>query len=167
MKTKHTTLPNDLQYNYRNGLILMHNAKTLQRYNELQNEMHTIDVTKYDCFFAFSIEQFKAGKSKIRELKENEKIYRADGGLFGTKEGLDAYFAILNIILQKIKEECDPQEVYFYEFNNCECGISQEGDYSAIQQIANIWGEDAAAKIKRFRNFDEYTNRIKILQNEN
>lgn len=50
----------------------------------------------------------------------------------------------------RIKNECDPQEVYFYEYNNHECMISWDGDLEAIRLIIDTWGKDVAATIKRY-----------------
>lgn len=50
---------------------------------------------------------------------------------------------------RQIKEECDPQEVYFYEYNNRECCMAFDGDQEAYDMIVNIWGEEIASKIKR------------------
>ena len=48
-----------------------------------------------------------------------------------------------------VKEECDPQEVYFYEYNNHECQYAFDGDYEAYELVSDIFGEDIASKIKR------------------
>lgn len=48
-----------------------------------------------------------------------------------------------------IKESCEPQEVYCYEYNNHECQYSWNGDYSAIEIIIDIWGKEIAHKINR------------------
>ena len=49
----------------------------------------------------------------------------------------------------KIRSECNPQEVYVYEYNNHECCIDWDGDLNAIRIIATVWGEDVARTIKR------------------
>lgn len=49
----------------------------------------------------------------------------------------------------RIKNECDPQEVYCYEYNNHECCIAFDGDIEAIRLVAGIWGVETAKTIKR------------------
>ena len=49
----------------------------------------------------------------------------------------------------RIKEDCDPQEVYCWEYNNHESFLSWDGDMGAIQVIIDIWGADVAKTIKR------------------
>lgn len=46
-------------------------------------------------------------------------------------------------------KECDPQEVYFYEYNNHECMIAWDGDKEAYDLIVGYWGEEVAKTIKR------------------
>ena len=48
-----------------------------------------------------------------------------------------------------VKEECDPQEVYFYEYNNHECQYAFDGDYEVYKLVSDIFGEYIASKIKR------------------
>lgn len=50
---------------------------------------------------------------------------------------------------EKIKNECDPQEVYFYEYNNSECIFSD--DEQAYDVVCSIFGQDAANSIRRIR----------------
>jgi hypothetical protein len=49
-----------------------------------------------------------------------------------------------------IKRYCDPQEVYYQEYNNHECCYSCVGDAEAIGVVLDIWGEDIARSLKRF-----------------
>ena len=48
-----------------------------------------------------------------------------------------------------IPKECDPQEVYFYEYNNHECMIAWDGDKEAYDLIVGYWGEEVAKTIER------------------
>lgn len=153
MGAKIKTLPSGLQYsrnfNENGGGIVMHNANTIERYKELQQEKLNIDCYRYDCFFAFSNQQFDDGLKKIRPLNEGEKLVSMGGGMYGTRDGVDKFFAAYDVIYEKIKQECNPQEVYFYEYNNHECQTSWDGDVEPFRIVERIWGAETAAKIVR------------------
>ncbi len=137
------------------GAIRMDNPQTIERYNELRYHSNP-DCKKHHVFFAFSTEQFNEGyKGLVADgsIKEGDKICQANHGLFGTKEGIDSFYAAYDEIDAKIKEECDPQEVYFYEYNNHESMINWEGDEDAIRLIISIWGLETAKKIKRYNAY--------------
>ena len=50
-------------------LMTWKNARTLGRYKALCNERDSVDVKKYDCFFAFGNESFARGMKGIRPLQ--------------------------------------------------------------------------------------------------
>ena len=153
-----TKLPSGLEY-YRDwenseGAICMTNAKTVKRYHELKYDSQP-DCDKYGVFFAFSDEQFEKGYKHLIELgliKDGDKIkrYSPVSGMFcANLELMKKYFEFYANKDKLIREECDPQEVYFYEFNNHECMYSWEGDEDAIRIIIDLWGVDVAKTIKR------------------
>lgn len=135
------------QNNY--GVLDYKHAHTLKRYKELCDERCKVDVSKYDCFFAFSNRQFDEGLKTIRPLREGEKLVSIGAGAYGTKDGAKRLFAFYDSINDKIRTECNPQEVYVYEYNNHECCIDWDGDLNAIRIIATVWGDDVARTIKR------------------
>jgi hypothetical protein len=135
------------QNNY--GVLDYKHAHTLKRYKELCDERCKVDVSKYDCFFAFSDKQFSEGLKSIRPLQEGEKIVSIGAGGYGTKDGAKRLFEFYDSINDKIRSECNPQEVYVYEYNNHECCLDWDGDLNAIRIIATVWGEDVARTIKR------------------
>lgn len=132
------------------GMLNYKNAKTLKRYHELVHERMYVDTKKFDVFFAFSKEQFEEGLKSIRPLADGEKLVRIGGGGFGTKDGAKRLFEFYESIDEKIKSECDPQEVYVYEYNNYECCIAWDGDLEAIKIVLSLFGEEAARNIKRY-----------------
>lgn len=131
------------------GMMSYSNAKTLLRYKELCEERSKVDMKQFDCFFAFTNEQFERGLKSIRPLKEGEKLIRLCGGGFATKDGAERLSEYYRSIEEKIKQECDPQEVYCYEYNNYESCIAYDGDANAIRLIIDYWGEEVARKIVR------------------
>ena len=83
-------------------------------YQEIKNEQPILR----NCFFAFSTEQFNEGIEKYNLT--GQKIYRGFGGLYGTKEGIEELMSFYDNLNNRIAKECDPQEVYDYEFGNHE-----------------------------------------------
>lgn len=133
------------------GGIVMINPRTVKRYREIQ-DTHP-DADKCGVFFAFSNQQFSEGYKHLVELghiKDGDKVLQSIGGAFGTKDGLDKFFKFYKDRDKPIREECDPQEVYFYEYNNHESMISWDGDLEAIKIIIDIWGADVARNIERY-----------------
>lgn len=134
------------------GGIVMQDAKTIGRYKEIMKD-HP-DPDEYGVFFAFSREQFAKGYTHLVELgkiKDGEKIYQdANTGAYGTEEGLKGFFDYYTKRDKLVVQECDPQEVYFYEYNNHESQIAWDGDNEAYRIIINYWGEDVAKTIKRY-----------------
>lgn len=136
--------------NYEGGIV-MQNAQTVRRYREIKDQ-HP-DADKCGVFFAFSNTQFTEGYKhlvKLGHIKDGDKVFRSIGGAFGTKEGLDKFFGFYENRDKAIPAECDPQEVYFYEYNNHECMIGLDGDLDAIKIIIALWGAGVAKKIKRY-----------------
>lgn len=147
------TLPSGLQY-YRDwereGHIEMVNAKTIDRYKELTDQ-HP-DASQYGVFFAFSTEQFKSGYASLVErgyIKDGDKVFSARLGLFGKREEITRFYSFYDQREKLIKAECNPQEVYFYEYNNHECMFSYDGDEDAVKVVSDIWGKEEIKKLRR------------------
>ncbi len=134
------------------GMMRWRNARTLERYRELCNQ-HP-DDNKYGVFFAFGNRQFADGVQKliargyIRD-GEDGKIVSYGSGLYGIPSELERFMDFYRERRKRISAECDPQEVYCYEFNNCECCIDLDGDLNAIRHIETVWGADTARTIQR------------------
>lgn len=134
------------------GMLNWHNAKTLNRYKELSNA-HP-DTDKLPVFYAFGQKQFGEHLTLLRrKYGEDIVIKSAGAGLYGTVEGLNAVFQFYSDRDKRIAEECDPQEVYCYEFNNYESCIAFDGDVNAIRLVLSIFGEEAARGVERFNAF--------------
>lgn len=138
------------------GHVVMHNAQTVKLYHKLK---YDDQPPEGEYFYAFSQEQFNQ-QMKAKHL-EGKKIYRGVYGLYGTNEGIDKLIEYIDGVSKRIKEECNPQEVYFYEYNNHECMIDWDGDLEAIKLIVTYWGADVARTIKRInagRSLDDILN---------
>ena len=100
----------------------------------------------FECFFAFSDDQFKEGLKKAGI--EGQKIYNGGAGLYGTKEGIKKLFADYDNIDTEVSENCDPQDVYNYEFDNHECSYTND-DEQPINIVVRIFGKEKAKEVKR------------------
>ena len=130
------------------GGIYMVGAKTINRYLELKAEQPKSE--NYGVFFAFNDEQFKEGyNGLIRRgfIKDGDKVCAGYAGMYGTKGELTRYLNFYKEREEVQKKECNPQEVYFYEWNNHECMFA--GDDSAMEVVISLFGNEAAHKIHR------------------
>lgn len=150
MENKNLIITQDLD---NDGMLSCQNVKTIKRYKELLDERDSCDLSKFDMFCAFSKRQFEENRKTIRPLKDGEKYVDFGAGVFGTRDGIEKYLAFSDSIKKRIAEECDPQEVYCYEFNNYECCIAYDGDANAIRLVADYWGWDKAREIERWNGF--------------
>lgn len=114
----------------------------MSTYSELNNKQ----APMIECFFAFSNQQFAEGVKNAS--LEGKKIYRGDGGLYGTREGITQFFKFYDDLNKEIGEKCDPQEVYDYEFNNHECDYTGD-DTEAIKMVVSYFGDEKAGTVKR------------------
>ncbi len=104
------------------------------------------DAPCIDCFFAFSNKQMEEG---IKEHNlEGKKIYSAGYGLYGTDEGIKNFMLFYDERSKRIAEQCDPQEVYNYEFDNHECSYTND-DTEVIRIVINYFGAERAKEVKR------------------
>lgn len=133
------------EIDYKNdGMLILKNDRTLKLYHKLKYEDQPV---LHEVFWAFSPQQFAEGIKK-HNLKD-KKIYHFGGGGYGTMEGIDEMNAWYEKQVELIRSQCDPQEVYCYEYNNHECCISWDGDKDAFELIQTIWGDEVAGGIKR------------------
>ena len=160
-------MKNDQLKHYRDwdcdGAIQMENVMTIKRYHEIKEETYNVNLANYDCFFAFSREQLEEGLKRIGKTKD--QIYKYGNGLFGTHDGFTRYMNYLKQADERIKNECDPQEIYFYEFNNHECMIDYAGDTSAIELVIDLFGIDVLPTITRYNKLYS-TEQLKLRHTE-
>ena len=99
-----------------------------------------------EYFYAFNKEQFDEG---VKEAGiEGKKIVSYGFGLYGTREGIDKLLSHTDTITKRIGEECDPQSVYDYEYENHECGYTGD-DTEAIKLVFCYFTDEQAKKVKR------------------
>lgn len=149
------TTKGELQYyrdwdNYEGGVVML-NAQTIKRYKQIK-DTHP-DCDKYGVFFAFNKEQFAKGVAHLKELgfiNDESELQQSKSGIIGTHDSIKNFLRFYYERDEAIPKECDPQEVYFYEYNNYESMYAWDGDEEAIKVIIEFWGADVAKKIKRF-----------------
>lgn len=111
------------------------------RYGEIKNEAYKIEHV--EVFYAFSNEQFEEG---MKIIPAGEEVFKGFvGGQFGTKKGLFKLMSDLEENDEKIRAECTPQEIYNYEYDNHECGYTED-DSEALEIVECYFPN---AKIKR------------------
>jgi len=133
-------------------MVINNNACRLLECGTVAFNMTYSEITQQhapceNCFFAFSNEQFKEGLAKAG-LSENDKIYSAGHGLYGTRDGIQKFFSFYDEQDKRIAAECDPQSVYDYEFVNHECSYTND-DREAFAIVVRIFGEETAGSVKR------------------
>ena len=111
-------------------------------YQEIKNQQ----APTIDCFFAFSNKQFDEGV-KEKNL-EGQKILSAGNGLYGTREGIINFLGFYDNLNKRIGENCDPQEIYDYEFANHECGYVGD-DLEAVKLLLNYFKPDQLVNVQR------------------
>jgi hypothetical protein len=132
-------------------LLLLHNQKQIiMNYQEIKNEQPILR----DCFFAFGNDQFNEGIKKHN--LEGQKIYRGMGGLYGTHEGISELMAFYDNLNNRIAKECNPQEVYDYEFDNHECSITCD-DSEAMMIVISTFTEEQSRSIQRKHGYMNLT----------
>ncbi|MEY4433756.1 MAG: hypothetical protein RLZZ44_1890 [Bacteroidota bacterium] len=111
-------------------------------YQDIKNQQPILR----DCFFAFGNDQFNEGIKKHN--LEGQKIYRGMGGLYGTESGIKELLNFYSDLNDRIAKECNPQEVYDYEFDNHECSITCD-DTDAMMIIVSTFTEEQSRNVKR------------------
>lgn len=143
------------------GGIKMENPQTIDTYKQIRDEQPSTE--EYEVFFAFTNKRFEEEEKKLIARGITTKLYRGPvAGMFGTRQGILNFLDFYKKKDQRYRELCDPQEIYFYEYNNYESMYGSEGDIEAICTIINIFGEKVAKKIKRYSAYHtlEYAKSI-------
>lgn len=138
------------------GYLTYTGAETLSLFKQLNDEIYHQPLEEIGIFFAFDIDSVREGIESLRKrglLKEGEKILKYGCGCFGVDGSFEKRLAFINERKRRMIEECDPYEVYVYEYNNFECCIDYDGDQRAVEAVLGIYGLErtkAALEERRF-----------------
>jgi hypothetical protein len=128
-------------------------------YQEIKNQQPVLR----ECFFAFSKEQFNEGIAKHN--LQDKKIYKGFAGLYGTKEGIEELMSFYDALDKRIASECDPQDVYNYEFANHECSYTND-DSEAMMIVISTFTEEQSRSVKRKFGYLSYEELIERMEKE-
>jgi hypothetical protein len=128
-------------------------------YQEIKNQQPILR----NCFFAFSKEQFNEGIAKHN--LEGQKIFKAPGGLYGTNEGIMELMNFYQGLNDRIGKECNPQEVYDYEYDNHECGYVGD-DTEAMKIAIGYFTTEQCLTIKRRHHFNSIADLTVVMEEE-
>lgn len=103
-----------------------------------------------ECFFAFSQSQLAEGIKKMG--LEGKKLYNGGMGLIGTKEGIKKFMDFYDNNTKEVAENCDPQKVYDDEYDNHECGYTND-DQEAMKIVVATFGEERSKTVKRLHGY--------------
>jgi hypothetical protein len=112
------------------------------RYVEIKSEQPPAG----EWFFAFSDQQFDEGLDSVGI--RGQKIINGGYGSYGTKKGIDDLWAFYAKQAERISRECNPQDIYHYEYTNHECGYKCD-DTEAIDMVIHYFGKEKAKTVKR------------------
>lgn len=130
------------------GALEINPCTTIEIYKSIKEEMY--HKQHEGIFYAFDEKGFNEGYERVKHLlKEGEKVVRFTGGGFGVRAYIDKMLEYYDECDARIANECEPQEVYVYEYNNHECMYAYEGDVEAVNCVIRIFGNDAARKLQR------------------
>jgi len=124
-------------------------------YQEIKNEQPVL----FECFFAFSNQQYAEGIAKHN--LQGKKLFSGFGGLIGTQEGIAKLYADYDAMSKRVTDECDPQEVYDYEFGNHECGYTCN-DSEAMKIVISHFPVEKYDLVKR--KYKYYSNEELLVQ---
>lgn len=117
------------------------------RYAEIKQEQ--FDFKAHGGFFAFGQEQFTA--NKIGE----EPFVSMGMGLYCSKTNAktlsEAFHKFADEKNAQIKNECNPQEVFDYEYDNHECDYTNDVE-NPCMYIIELYGIDTLKKMSKANN---------------
>jgi hypothetical protein len=107
------------------------------------------DTDALGVFFAFSDKQLQEGLEKFGYKKSDIVHVNIPGlGLFGPKEKCEAFLGEYEKRAERVSNECNPQDVYDYEFGNYECDYTGT-DEEAIGIVVSTFGKEKAKTVFR------------------
>lgn len=117
----------------------------MSKYQEIKEKAYK--MKQPGVFYAFDDKQFVEGLIREGYIEEGQtyedfkkkgiKLYADGHGGYGTKEALDNGFKKYLEIDKEISEQCNPDEIFEYEWRNHECGYT--GDWSEALNITKAY----------------------------
>lgn len=99
----------------------------------------------FECFFAFNQKQFDQGLEKTG--LDRSDVISPGMGLYGSRRGVEA-LRKFNQETHQLMSQCNPQEVYDYEFDNHECDYVGS-DFQAMEFVLSLFPVEKVRKIQR------------------
>jgi hypothetical protein len=110
------------------------------------------DADAFGVFFAFSGKQLLEGLEKFGYKKPDIVHVNYPGlGLYGPREKCRAFLDEYDKRAERVARECNPQDVYDYEFGNYECDYTGT-DEEAIGIVVSTFGKEKAKTVSRRRS---------------
>jgi len=117
-----------------------------------QYKSKSINSDDLKVFFAFDNKQLQEGVQQLNEKHSTnitaKDLYKAYGGMLGTKEDIQEFYKRIREFNNKIPELFSAQEVYNHEFANLECDYTGD-DEEAIKIVVELFGIKATVRVKR------------------
>ena len=118
--------------------------KQAKLYEEIK-ENHAPDG---EYFFAFSDGQFEKGLKEIRETSQEEVFKSGGAGLFGTRKGLDEFYAHYGNVEKRVQENCSPLGIFYYEYYNHEGGYGDDETWEITKEYFPDFDFSAPENVK-------------------
>ena len=109
------------------------------------------DADAFGIFFAFNEKQLLEGLEKFGYKRSDIVHVNVPGlGLYGPREKCKAFLGEYENRAERVAKECNPQDVYDYEFANYECDYTGT-DKEAIGIVVSTFGKEKAKIVSRKR----------------
>ena len=121
-----------------------------EAYNGIYDDNTMPNADAHHVFFAFNKKQLEEGMVKFgyKDISEIVSTGIPGLGLYGSPECVKSFLDEYEAMENKVRNECDPQKVYDYEFDNHECGYTGS-DEEAIQVVVSYFGKEKARQVER------------------
>jgi hypothetical protein len=121
-----------------------------EAYNGIFDDDTIPNADAHRVFFVFIKKQLTEGMEKFgyKDTSEIVSTGLPGLGLYGAPECVKSFMDEYEAMEDRVRNECDPQKVYEYEFSNHECGYTGS-DEEAIQIVVSYFGKEKARQVRR------------------